>query len=301
MRGDGSAATSRFADFQANIERVEGGEAAVARPRWVRVDSVFHNLIISAHDLPPEAMWVLMLAVAFGATLLMLRLFGQAGLIMVVVVGLIGANIQVLKIVQFGVLPDPVALGTVLFATTYLSTDILNEYYGKEAAHRAVWLGFAALVLHLFYMMLTLSFRPIDPASVGADYGWAVGMQGAIEQVFLPQPALLLAGLTAYLLSQHHDVWAFHRLREVSDGRMLWLRNNASTALSALIDNTVFSVLAWVVLASEPLGWRPLIFTYILGTYVLRLLVALFDTPVMYAARFCLPSADRRPVAAESA
>ena len=64
------------------------------------------------------------------------------------------------------------------------------------------------------------------------------------------------------------------------------LRNNASTWISALIDNTVFSVLAWVVLAPEPMAWQPLIFTYILGTYVLRIAVAALDTPFVYLARW---------------
>ena len=61
--------------------------------------------------------------------------------------------------------------------------------------------------------------------------------------------------------------------------------------VSALIDNAVFSVLAWVVFAPEPIGWKALVFTYILGTYALRVVVAALDTPFVYLARHCLGGA----------
>ena len=69
----------------------------------------------------------------------------------------------------------------------------------------------------------------------------------------------------------------------------MWLRNNASTAISALIDNTIFSVLAWIVFAADPLPWSTVIFTFILGTYWLRLIVAAMDTPIIYLSRYVRP------------
>ncbi len=247
------------------------------------------RLVLALQGLPPEAVWALLLLACFGAVLTLARLFGAAGLYVYVAVALIGANVQVLKPVAFAVFPDPVALGTVLFATTYLCTDILAEHYGPAAARRAVWLGFAAFVLWTALMLLTLGFRPLGGAEAEtAGLAWTVPVQRALETLYLPAPALLFAGMIAYLLSQHHDVWLFALLKRLTGGRWLWLRNNASTALSGLIDNIVFSVMAWVVLAPEPLGWQPLIVTYILGTYVLRLVVAALDTPVIYLARHLL-------------
>ena len=81
-------------------------------------------------------------------------------------------------------------------------------------------------------------------------------------------------------------------LPRVTGGRWLWLRNNASTAASSLIDNTIFSVLAWVVFAADPLPWSTVIFTFILGTYWLRLLVAVMDTPILYLSRLVRPAAS---------
>src|SRR5690554_408186 len=91
---------------------------------------------------PPEALWLAELVICFGGILLFLRLFGPTGVCAFMVVAVIGANIEVLKVVDSSVLPEPVAQGTILFACTYLCTDILTEYYNRRWAHRAVWLGF---------------------------------------------------------------------------------------------------------------------------------------------------------------
>ena len=256
------------------------------------------ELIARMNALPPEAMWLLLLVGCFLAILVMLRLFGEAGLYVYVVVAIIGANLQVLKPVQFSVpfLADPVALGTILFASTYLCTDILTEHFGRRVARRAVMIGFAGYLIWTLLALATLGFSPLTPDQAGEGLAWALGIHGAMATLFTPAPALFAAGMIAYLVSQYHDIWMYRLVGMLTRGRHLWLRNNVSTLLSGLIDNTIFSVLAWVVFAADPLGWEPLIFTYILGTYVLRVLVALLDTPFLYLARFAIhPETVRMP------
>lgn len=246
---------------------------------------------------PPEFVWLLLLLVCFSTIVIMLRLFGKAGLYAYVVVGVIGANLQVLKVVQFSLYADPVALGTILFASTYLCTDILAEHFGRRAAQRAVWLGFSSLLLFNVIMLLTLGFAPLTLEQAGAEMAWALPTHDHLAALLTPAPALFAAGMIAYLLSQFHDIWLFRLLSRLTGKRHLWLRNNASTWISALIDNTIFSVLAWVVFAADPIGWQPLIFTFILGTYWLRVVVAALDTPFVYLAR----AAVRPSVAAAAA
>lgn len=231
-----------------------------------------------------------LLAAAFGAILALHRWMGAAGLYVYMAVAIIGGNLHVLKLTQFSVFPDPVALGTILFSTTFLCTDILTEYHGPAAARKGVLLGFAGLVLFNLFLFAALAFRPLGPedGELGAA---AAGMQGHLEAVFLPAPGILAASLAAYLVSQFNDIWIFSRLRAATKGRYLWLRNNASTWISALVDNAVFSVLAFVVFAADPVPWKPLLFTYILGTYGLRVAVAVLDSPIIYLAK---PPAARR-------
>ena len=61
---------------------------------------------------------------------------------------------------------------------------------------------------------------------------------------------------------------------------------NLSTVVSSLVDNTVFSIFAWILLNPEHVSIYNVIMIYILGTYVLRIIIALFDTPFIYIAKF---------------
>jgi uncharacterized integral membrane protein (TIGR00697 family) len=247
-------------------------------------------MLESLQRLPPEAIWPLMLFWCFAFLIILHRLFGQAGIYVYIVAAILGANIQVLKAVKFSVFPNPVALGTILFSSTYLATDVLVERYGPAAARRGVLLGFVSYIFFTGAMLLTLAYAPLTPEQAGESMAWALPIHGHIEAIFLPSPALLVAGMAAYLVSQFNDVWIFQRVRRATGGRFLWLRSNVSTGIAALIDNTVFSVLAWIVLAPEPLPFGTVLMTYILGTYWLRLVISVLDTPFLYLALRWAPS-----------
>lgn len=257
-------------------------------------------LIQWMNALPPELLWLATFAACFGSVLVLHRLFGAAGLFVYVVVAVIGANIQVLKVVSFSVYPDPVGLGTILFASTYLCTDILAERYGPAAARKAVLLGFAGYLFFTAMIMLALGFAPLTAEQAGADYAWALPVHGHMEALFTPAPALFAASMVAYFVSQYHDIWLYELLRRLTGGRMLWMRNNASTMISALIDNIVFNSLAFVIFAADPLPWNAVIFTYILGTYWLRLVLAALDTPFIYLALRWTPRPGAEPEAARA-
>ncbi len=237
------------------------------------------------HQWPPEFIWVIMLLFCFATILGLGRYFGANGLYAYIAVAIIAANIQVLKAVQFNVYPEPVALGTVLFSSTYLVTDILGEKYGRKMARQGVFIGFFAHLFFSIIMLITLGFPPLTTAQAGEEMAWALPYHDHIAALFTLQFSLFTAGAVAYLSSQLYDVWLYDWLKSKTQGRYLWLRNNISTAISGLIDNTIFSILAWIVLNSNPLPFKTVLVTYILGTYWLRLLIALLDTPVMYIVR----------------
>lgn len=234
---------------------------------------------------PPEIIWMLTLVSCFTCIFLLNRFFGPSGLYVYIVVAIIGANIQVLKAVKFSLYPAPVALGTILFSSAYLATDILGEEFGPKIARRGVWLGFIGYLFFVMMMFLTLGFAPLTPQQAGEEMAWALPFHGYIAALFTPQAALFAAGMIAFLTSQFHDVWLFDVLKRKTRGKQLWVRNNVSTMISALIDNTVFSVLAWIVFAASPLPFKTVLVTYIFGTYWLRLIVAALDTPFMYLAK----------------
>lgn len=248
--------------------------------------------ITSLNHIHPEAIWLLQLLVCYCSVLLMLRIFGETGLYVFIPITVIAANIEVLKLVKFSLFADPVTLGTVLFTSTFLSVDILTQYYGPAAGRRGIKFGFAGMLLMTSSMVLALGFKPLTLAQA---HHWhlmqAYPVQSQLRGLFSPAPALLFASLTSFLISQASDIWIFQRIRAKTGERHLWLRNSVSTIAAALIDNTIFNTL-WISLAGYAIGWHSLIFSYILGTYFIRVAISILDTPFIYLAKYMLPKPE---------
>ncbi len=204
------------------------------------------QLVAFLNGLSPELVLAIDIIVCNLGVLFMLRLFGKHGLFAFIVVAILMANIQVLKVVKFGIYTDPVALGTVVFTASYFATDCLTEFYGRAAAGRGIMLGFASYLLATVFTLIGMGYPPLTPEQAGEGFAWALPYHDHIMALFLPAPAFLIAGMTSYLVSQFNDRWVFLLLRRITHARQLWLRTTGSTAISALIDNTVFSLLAFM-------------------------------------------------------
>ena len=119
-----------------------------------------------------ETLWIAFLTLDLCLVLVVYNFFGRVGLFGLVVFNLILCNIQVLKFIDlFGF---TTTLGNVLYASVFLSTDILSEKYGKAEARRAVFLGFGILLMATAYMQIALQFTPSS-----ADFA-----QESLETIF---------------------------------------------------------------------------------------------------------------------
>ena len=215
-----------------------------------------------------ELWWFVMMAVNFLAVMLVYRLWGKIGLFAWMPLSVMMANVQVIKLVDlFGI---GATLGNIVYATGFLVTDILSENHGKKEATQAVWIGFFSLLAMTLIMTLALKFTPSAD-----DFA-----QPALETIFTVMPRLAFASMVAYLLSQGHDVWAFHFWKKRTQGKWLWLRNNASTMVSQLLDSVVFTTLAFYGTVPTNVFWQ-----LVISTYVLKFLVAALDTPFVYWAQ----------------
>ena len=239
----------------------------------------FINFTTYLGSLNTFVLWIIMLFFCFSSILIFLKFFGYAGLYVYSALAVIIGNIQVLKTVDFFYSPEPVALGTVLFASTFLCTDILSEHFGKDKAKTNVLIGFVGFLFMTIIMLITIGFNP-------STNDWA---QDSLANVFTPMSRFFIASMIAYLVSQYFDVWIYSTIKRFTKNNFLWLRNNLSTILSSLVDNTVFSILAWIVLNPNPETFYNVIMIYILGTYVLRIFIALIDTPFLYLSKTFLP------------
>jgi uncharacterized integral membrane protein (TIGR00697 family) len=214
-----------------------------------------------------------MLFANFAAIMLIYYFFGLTGLYCWIPISTILANIQVTMLVDlFGF---TTTLGNILYAGSFLVTDILSENYGKKEALRAVKIGFFAMIATTVIMKCAISMAP------STTEGGGISFEG-VRNIFEFMPRLSFASLTAYLISQTHDVWSYFKWRSIFPAKkLMFIRNNMSTLVSQAIDNVIFTAIAfWGVYPFEVLV------QIFFSTYLLKFIIALCDTPFLYLADF---------------
>lgn len=220
-----------------------------------------------------EILWIIMLFVNFFSIIFIYKKFGKLGLFIWVPISSILANIQVVLLVNlFGF---ETTLGNIMYAGGFLVTDILSENYGEEEAKSAVKLGFVSMIVTAVIMKLAVSFVPSTVQAGAENFK-------SLKMIFDFMPRILFAGLVAYGVSQRHDVWAYKFWKNRFPAKKhIWIRNNFSTLVSQLIDNLIFTTIAFAgVYPTEVLV------EIFLVTYVMKVIVATMDTPFVYLASY---------------
>jgi uncharacterized integral membrane protein (TIGR00697 family) len=164
--------------------------------------------------------------------------------------------------------------GALPYPLTFLVTDLMSEIYGKKRTNRVVWAGFLVSGFILFALWLGAQFPAIAESPIN---------DATYSQVFQNAWRVIGASMTAYLFAQLIDVRLFHFWRDLTKGKHLWLRNNASTILSQLVD----SVLVVLVLFAGVQTTDWMIGT-VLDLWLFKAIVALCDTPFFYAGTWLL-------------
>lgn len=182
----------------------------------------------------------------------------------VFVMSLIVANVVASKVVSIFGLVVPGAV--VAYAITFLTTDVINEIWGKEEANRTVKLGLFIQISALVLIGLAI-LLPSAPFAIEFGDMFAVVLGQSWRVV--------LASLVAYGFSQAHDVISFNFWRNKTNDKHKWLRNNASTMVSQIIDTAIFITVAFW-------GTVPNLLWMIFSQYIVKFVLALLDTPFFY-------------------
>lgn len=221
-----------------------------------------------------ELILIVTLLVVYTMTVLWYKLFGAKGLMCFSVLATVAANIEVMIVVNaFGM---EQTLGNVLFASTFLITDILSETEGKKAAQQAVNISIAALVA---FILLSQSWLLYTPSESDVIFP-------AIREVFSGVPRVIISSLLIYAVSQKFDVWAYHKWWEFTEKKFgdkrgfLWLRNNGSTLISQLLNTVLFNLAAFAGVYDTAT-----LVSIIVSGYVIYIATSLLDTPFVYWAR----------------
>lgn len=159
-----------------------------------------------------------------------------------------------------GILPYPI---------TFLITDLISEIYGKKRANQVVVTGIFASFFSMGILLIANEVPAIKNSPIDDD---------TFNQVFALSPIAALASMIAYLLAQFVDIRIYHFWKNLTQGKMLWLRNNFSTFSSQLIDTvlvvgllSIFGVLEW------KLFWG-----LVISGFLFKIIVAALDTPLLY-------------------
>lgn len=221
-----------------------------------------------------ELLLILSLLITYSMVLLVFRIFKKEGLFLWTIIATIAANIEVLILVNaFGM---EMTLGNILFASTFLVTDILSELYGKKEAEKAVWFGIATSVIFICISQSWLLYTPNENDFV----------MPAMKTIFSNTPRLMFVGIAVYAIVQMFDVWLYHKWWDFTNKKtgdrksFLWLRNNASTLASQLLNSFLFNFGAFY-------GTYEIstLFSLSLAGYVIFIVTSLADTPFVYLAR----------------
>ena len=221
-----------------------------------------------------DFLYVITLCLDLGFTVMMFRFFGQNGLLACIVLSILLANLQGPKLtVIFGM---QTTLGVIFYSSIFFATDLMSEKFGKQAANKAVMMGFFISVIILVMLSISLLFQP----SIEGGQLFPTEVHQAFVRILDFTPRFIIASLIAYLISQRFDVWCFHKIKDWTNGKHLWLRNNLSTMASQTVDTTLFSLVVWwgvvdLTTAIE-LGLAKMVF---------KIGIAAFDTPFIYWAR----------------
>ena len=159
-----------------------------------------------------------------------------------------------------GILPYPI---------TFLITDLISEIYGKKRANQVVITGIFASFFSMGILLIANEGPAIENSPIDDE---------TFNQVFALSPIAALASMIAYLLAQFVDIRIYHFWKNLTQGKMLWLRNNFSTFSSQLIDTSlvvgllsVFGVLEW------KLFWG-----LVISGFLFKIIIAALDTPLLY-------------------
>ena len=164
------------------------------------------------------------------------------------------------------------SVGIIAYPVTFIVTDLISELYGPRRANQVVLAGFFASVFTVILVYVAMAVPTADISPLDND---------TFEKVFGLSGPAFFGSMLAYLTAQFIDIRIFHFWKRLTEGKYLWLRNNASTMCSQLVDT---SVILLILCSAKVIPWGSFYSLLWMG-WMFKVFVALIDTPIIY---FCL-------------
>lgn len=182
--------------------------------------------------------------------------------------------------------------GVIIWPVVFITTDIINEYFGKKGVRKISYLA-AICILFSFFVIYVITLLP--PAAFWIDVnnqdpnGNPFNINYAFKRIFTQGLGIIIGSLVAFLIGQLLDVFIFQRLRRMTGEKMIWLRATGSTLVSQFFDSFVVLFIAFYLLAPQGSQWS---FAQVLsvGTinYIYKFVIAILLTPAIYLGHYLI-------------
>lgn len=161
------------------------------------------------------------------------------------------------------------SVGAILYPLTFMITDLITEFYGKEKANFCIKL---AIFMNIFVACIIAGMDQLHSTS------WSRVDSATFHQVFGLYSVAFIGSMIACYISQMLDVTVYLWIRKITNGRLLWARNNGSTAISLFFDTFI------VISFMTAFGVLPVERMWILITnsYLFKLFFSICSTPLFY-------------------
>ncbi|WP_258104269.1 queuosine precursor transporter [Marinoscillum sp. MHG1-6] len=182
--------------------------------------------------------------------------------------------------------------GVIIWPVVFLTTDIINEYFGKKGVRRLSYIA-AACIAYAFIVIFIITKLP--PADFWLDVN-STDSQGnffninfAFNKIFSQGLGIIVGSLVAFLIGQFMDVFVFQKLKKITGHKMIWLRATGSTLISQLIDSFVVLAIAFYILAPEGSRWSIVqVISVGIINYIYKFTVAIVLTPLIYLGHYLI-------------
>ena len=207
------------------------------------------------------------IVITFSILVLIEKIFKKEGLYVWISIATIIANILVCKSINvFGL---ETCIGNVLFASSFLATDIMNEKYGAKESRKAVILGVISQIIFIIMTQYALLYTPSN-VDVSHD---------SMKALFGINLRVSIASLLMYFVSNMFDIYLYEKIRKKFP-KQLWLRNNVSTIISNCVENYIFTFIAFIGIFDIK---TCLISASIASIF--EMIIAICDTPFLYLSK----------------
>ena len=203
----------------------------------------------------------------FSLLLLSKKLFGKAGVMAWIAIATVIANVITAK--NAAVFGLNTAIGSVMFASTFLATDILTECYGAWEARKGVLLGLFSALVFIVSSQIALAYVPSS-----IDYA-----NGAMSMLFAMNLRISLSSVVMYFIANMADIFMYDHLRIKTRGKKMWLRNNVATITCNCMENFFFVLFGFYGLY-DFVQCMQIAFS----VSVIEAFVGICDTPFLYLA-----------------